>query len=78
LKRYGLDSQRDTVFFRGTNKLIVRGSIGIVIAGNSINLSLEDVEISSQDMKAGWLIKRNYSSIFNITIFQQRVKTKKE
>ncbi|MBA4318651.1 MAG: isoleucine--tRNA ligase, partial [Flavobacterium sp.] len=31
------------------------GSIGIVISGNSITLSLEDVEISSQDIE-GWLV----------------------
>jgi isoleucyl-tRNA synthetase len=37
------------------NQLDKDGSIGIVIAGNSINLSLEDVEISSQDIE-GWLV----------------------
>jgi isoleucyl-tRNA synthetase len=31
------------------------GSISIVISENSINLSLEDVEISSQDIE-GWLV----------------------
>ncbi|TDD99806.1 isoleucine--tRNA ligase [Flavobacterium cellulosilyticum] len=37
------------------NKLDKEGSIGIVIAGNSIILSIEDVEISSQDIE-GWLV----------------------
>ena len=37
------------------NQLEREGSIPLVIAGNSINLSLEDVEISSQDIE-GWLV----------------------
>ncbi len=37
------------------NQLDKEGSIDIVIAGNSITLSLEDVEISSQDIE-GWLV----------------------
>jgi isoleucyl-tRNA synthetase len=37
------------------NFLDKEGSIAIVIAGNSITLSLEDVEISSQDIE-GWLV----------------------
>jgi isoleucyl-tRNA synthetase len=37
------------------NLLDKEGSIAIVIAGNSITLSLEDVEISSQDIE-GWLV----------------------
>ncbi|WP_281297930.1 isoleucine--tRNA ligase [Flavobacterium limnophilum] len=37
------------------NQLDKEGSITIVIAGNSITLSLEDVEISSQDIE-GWLV----------------------
>jgi isoleucyl-tRNA synthetase len=37
------------------NQLDKEGSIAIVISGNSITLSLEDVEISSQDIP-GWLV----------------------
>ena len=37
------------------NQLDREGSLPLVIAGNSINLSLEDVEISSQDIE-GWLV----------------------
>ena len=37
------------------NQLEKEGSITIVIAGNSITLSLEEVEISSQDIE-GWLV----------------------
>ncbi|MBA4276287.1 isoleucine--tRNA ligase, partial [Flavobacterium sp.] len=37
------------------NQLDKEGSINIIIAGNSITLSLEDVEISSQDIE-GWLV----------------------
>ena len=37
------------------NQLDKEGSITIIIAGNSITLSLEDVEISSQDIE-GWLV----------------------
>jgi isoleucyl-tRNA synthetase len=37
------------------NQLERKGSLSLVIAGNSINLSLEDVEISSQDIE-GWLV----------------------
>lgn len=37
------------------NELDVKGSLMIEIAGKSINLSLEDVEISSQDIP-GWLV----------------------
>ncbi|SHF79724.1 Isoleucyl-tRNA synthetase [Flavobacterium fluvii] len=37
------------------NQLDKQGSINIIIAGNSITLSLEDVEISSQDIE-GWLV----------------------
>ncbi len=37
------------------NQLDKEGSINIFIAGNSINLSLEEVEISSQDIE-GWLV----------------------
>jgi isoleucyl-tRNA synthetase len=37
------------------NKLDKEGSIAIVIAGNSLTLSLEEVEISSQDIE-GWLV----------------------
>ena len=37
------------------NQLDNEGSIAIVISGNSITLSLEDVEISSQDIP-GWLV----------------------
>ncbi len=37
------------------NLLEREGSLSLVIAGNSINLSLEDVEISSQDIE-GWLV----------------------
>jgi isoleucyl-tRNA synthetase len=37
------------------NQLDKLGSIAIVISGNSITLSLEDVEISSQDIE-GWLV----------------------
>jgi isoleucyl-tRNA synthetase len=37
------------------NQLEREGSLSLVIAGNSINLSLEDVEISSQDIE-GWLV----------------------
>jgi isoleucyl-tRNA synthetase len=37
------------------NQLDKEGSISIVISENSINLSLEDVEISSQDIE-GWLV----------------------
>jgi isoleucyl-tRNA synthetase len=37
------------------NQLDKAGTIDIVIAGNSITLSLEDVEITSQDIE-GWLV----------------------
>jgi isoleucyl-tRNA synthetase len=37
------------------NELDKQGSLAIVISGNVINLSLEDVEISSQDIE-GWLV----------------------
>jgi isoleucyl-tRNA synthetase len=37
------------------NELDKEGSIDIVISGNSITLSLEEVEISSQDIE-GWLV----------------------
>lgn len=37
------------------NQLDKEGSVDIVIAGNSITLSLEEVEISSQDIE-GWLV----------------------
>jgi isoleucyl-tRNA synthetase len=37
------------------NQLDKNGTIAIVIAGNSITLSLEDVEITSQDIE-GWLV----------------------
>jgi isoleucyl-tRNA synthetase len=37
------------------NQLDKNGSLDIVISGNVINLSLEDVEISSQDIE-GWLV----------------------
>ncbi|CAM3677172.1 isoleucyl-tRNA synthetase [Flavobacterium saliperosum S13] len=37
------------------NKLEREGVISIVISGNSVNLTLEDVEISSQDIE-GWLV----------------------
>ncbi|HEY6143891.1 MAG TPA: isoleucine--tRNA ligase [Flavobacterium sp.] len=37
------------------NQLDKEGTIDIVISGNSITLSLEDVEISSQDIE-GWLV----------------------
>lgn len=37
------------------NQLEREGSLPLVIAGNNINLSLEDVEISSQDIE-GWLV----------------------
>jgi isoleucyl-tRNA synthetase len=37
------------------NQLEREGNLSLVIAGNSINLTLEDVEISSQDIE-GWLV----------------------
>lgn len=37
------------------NKLEREGEISIVISGNSVNLTTEDVEISSQDIE-GWLV----------------------
>ena len=37
------------------NNLDKQGTLDIVIAGNSITLSLEDVEITSQDIE-GWLV----------------------
>nr|WP_294934157.1 isoleucine--tRNA ligase [uncultured Flavobacterium sp.] len=37
------------------NKLEQEGEISIVISGNSVNLTTEDVEISSQDIE-GWLV----------------------
>ncbi|KUJ61548.1 isoleucine--tRNA ligase [Flavobacteriaceae bacterium CRH] len=37
------------------NQLDKQGSLDIVIAGNSVTLSLEDVEITSQDIE-GWLV----------------------
>jgi len=37
------------------NKLDKEGSLTLVIAGNSLTLSLEDVEITSQDIE-GWLV----------------------
>jgi isoleucyl-tRNA synthetase len=36
------------------NQLDKNGSLEIVIAGNTVNLSIEDVEITSQDIE-GWL-----------------------
>jgi isoleucyl-tRNA synthetase len=37
------------------NHLDKEGSLEIVIAGNTVNLALEDVEITSQDIE-GWLV----------------------
>jgi isoleucyl-tRNA synthetase len=37
------------------NELDKQGTLGIVIAGNNVTLSLEDVEITSQDIE-GWLV----------------------
>jgi isoleucyl-tRNA synthetase len=37
------------------NQLDKNGSLEIVIAGNTVNLSIEDVEITSQDIEGGWL-----------------------
>ncbi|MBF7091080.1 isoleucine--tRNA ligase [Flavobacterium sp. ALJ2] len=37
------------------SQLDKEGSLGVVIAGNSVTLSLEDVEITSQDIE-GWLV----------------------
>jgi isoleucyl-tRNA synthetase len=37
------------------NKLDKQGTLDIVIAGNNVTLSLEDVEITSQDIE-GWLV----------------------
>ncbi|WP_394774907.1 isoleucine--tRNA ligase [Flavobacterium sp.] len=37
------------------NQLDKQGTLGIVIAGNNVTLSLEDVEITSQDIE-GWLV----------------------
>jgi isoleucyl-tRNA synthetase len=37
------------------NQLDKEGSLEIVIAGNTVNLSIEDVEITSQDIE-GWLV----------------------
>jgi isoleucyl-tRNA synthetase len=37
------------------NQLDKEGSLEIVIAGNTVNLALEDVEITSQDIE-GWLV----------------------
>jgi isoleucyl-tRNA synthetase len=37
------------------NQLDKNGSLEIVIAGNTVNLSIEDVEITSQDIE-GWLV----------------------
>jgi isoleucyl-tRNA synthetase len=55
-KDIGLISKDIQVFSQEQiNQLDKEGSIAIVIAGNSITLSLEDVEISSQDIE-GWLV----------------------
>jgi isoleucyl-tRNA synthetase len=54
LKRYGLISKRYKVFSK--SKLISWGrKFWIVIAGNWITLTIEDVEITSQDIE-GWLV----------------------
>nr|MBP7471073.1 isoleucine--tRNA ligase [Flavobacterium sp.] len=55
-KDMGLIAKEIQCFSQGQiNQLDKEGSIDIVIAGNSITLSLEDVEISSQDIE-GWLV----------------------
>jgi isoleucyl-tRNA synthetase len=54
------------------NQLEKEGSIDIVIAGNSITLSLEEVEISSQDIE-GWLVANSngITVALDITIFEE-------
>jgi len=54
------------------NQLDKEGSITIVIAGNSLTLSLEEVEISSQDIE-GWLVANSngITVALDITISQE-------
>ena len=54
------------------NQLDKDGSIDIVVSGNSIILSLEDVEISSQDIE-GWLVANSngITVALDITISEQ-------
>jgi isoleucyl-tRNA synthetase len=53
----GLISKEIQVFSQEQiNQLDKEGSLEIVIAGNTVILSIEDVEITSQDIE-GWLVK---------------------
>ena len=55
-KDMGSDFQRDTKFFaEQINQLDKQGTLDIVISGKSVTLTLEDVEITSQDIE-GWLV----------------------
>ncbi|MHC0446721.1 isoleucine--tRNA ligase [Flavobacterium sp. 3-218] len=55
-KDMGLISKEIQSFSAGQiNQLDKQGTLDIVIAGNSVTLSLEDVEITSQDIE-GWLV----------------------
>jgi isoleucyl-tRNA synthetase len=54
-KDMGLISKEIQVFQLEINQLESNGTIEVVIAGKSITLTIEDVEISSQDIE-GWLV----------------------
>lgn len=60
-----IDFQGDTRFFsEQISQLDKEGSLNIVIAGKEVTLSLEDVEITSQDIE-GWLVA-NSNGIISI------------
>jgi isoleucyl-tRNA synthetase len=69
-KDMGLISKEIQIFSQEQiNELDKNGSVSIVIAGKSITLSLEDVEITSQDIE-GWLVANsgNITVALDITI----------
>jgi isoleucyl-tRNA synthetase len=55
LKRHGFDFQRYTGFSADKINQLESNGHRVVIAGKSITLTIEDVEISSQDIE-GWLV----------------------
>jgi isoleucyl-tRNA synthetase len=75
-KRYGFDFQRDTGFSAvisiNWKAMVPRGSY----SGKSITLTMEDVEISSQDIE-GWLVANSNGITVALDIVISRIEKKK-
>jgi isoleucyl-tRNA synthetase len=77
LKRHGFDFQEIQSFSAVILINWKNGTIEVVISGKSITLTMEDVEISSQDIE-GWLVANSNGITVALDIVISRIEKKKE